>query len=85
MLLDTIISISVDEVDFVKEINNLYVYTGNDNMSVTLSVTKNGFAYGIRQMVFVHKNRASLQLGILYEILKDQCEEVNKERPKGQT
>ena len=34
------------------------------------------------QMVFVHNNRASLQLAILYEMLKDQCEEVNKEGPK---
>ena len=33
-------------------------------------------------MVFVHKNRVSIQLAILYEMLKDQCEEVNKERPK---
>ena len=31
------------------------------------------------QKVIVHKNRASLQLAILYEMLKDQCEEVNTE------
>ena len=30
-----------------------------------------------RQKVFVHKNRVSLQLLILYEMLKERCEEVN--------
>ena len=30
---------------------------------------------------FIHKNRGSLQLAILYEILQDQCEEVDKEGP----
>ena len=29
-----------------------------------------------KQKVFVHKNRASLQLLILYEMLKDRCEAI---------
>ena len=34
-----------------------------------------------RQKVFVHKNRVSLQVAILYEMIKDLCEQVNKEGP----